>query len=234
MNSKKFKHMSKDEVFERWQQRFDRILTELMYPTRRKFWDIQEMFKTNEKLYAIGSQPYEWILGIWGRDAVMGIRRELDDDRNTIALGSMLDEMTERPQVLNRRRFLSFLRPNEEEYIIRVNNEAFDNWGTVKRSGGSLEDYLDLAGIKADREALDATAKPVLEYANRLVAHRTPIDKLGLTIGEINKAIDAFEPIVQKYHVILTGKALAQIEPSNVGDDWKEVFTFPWYIPRMQ
>ncbi len=232
--AKKFQHLSNDEVFARWQARFNRIHDELKYlfTTRRKFLEVQEMFQTNERLKEIGSQPYQWILGMWGRDVVIGVRRELDSNKNNIAFGSMLDEMAECPEVLTRERYLSFLKTTEK-FIIDSHNKAFDKWGVKKQNGSPATDYLDPSGIRADREELNATAAPVLEYANRIVAHRTPLEQpLQVTVGQVNAALDAFEKPFQKYHVIVTGRALERIEPNNVGDDWKETFTFPWYSSR--
>jgi hypothetical protein len=95
MATQRLRDLTDDEAFARWQERFDQIHKELMYlmTTRRKFEDIREMFNKNERLNKIGSQPYRWLLGIWGRDAVIAVRRELDDDKNTICLGTLLDEM---------------------------------------------------------------------------------------------------------------------------------------------
>ncbi|MGE3843793.1 MAG: hypothetical protein AB7I50_19650 [Vicinamibacterales bacterium] len=226
--------MTDDEVFARWQERFDRILTELTYvfENRRKFRDIQTMFQTNERLIKIGSQPWEWMLGHWGRDTVMAIRRELDDNRNTISLGAILDEMAERPTVLTRRRYFSFAPVSAD--VERVLNEQFDRYGIVSPTADRMDDHIAPAGIQADRMAMMDAAGEVLEYANRLIAHRTPINEMPMTVGDVTRAIDAMEPVVKKYFVILTGNTLLGIEPTNMGDDWKEVFTFPWYEPRVE
>ncbi len=231
MVEKKLREMTDDEVFARWQKRLDRVQTELTYlfATRRKFFDIQEMFGSNEELNAIGSQAYEWLLGIWGRDAVMAVRRELDNDSNTIAFGTLLDEMADRPRVLTRRRYLSFLKKGDED-LKHAFNEEFERYRILRPNKNRGDDHLNPDGIASDRRDLNEAAQPVLEYANRLIAHRTPIDKLALTVRDVNKAIDAIEPIFKKYHVLLTGKALHAVEPENIGDDWTDVFKFPWCV----
>lgn len=228
--AKKLREMTDDEVFARWQERFDRILTELHYvfENRRKFRDLQGMFDTNKELKERGSQAWEWLLGHWGRDVVIAVRRELDDDRNTISLGALLDEMSERPQVLARKRYLGFLKPTDDNWLTRNFNEGFDAYGIVKVAD-TKDDYLDPKGVLQDRRALNDAAAPVLEYANRLTAHRTPVGKLELAVGEVNAALDAIEPVVKKYYPLLTGNSLDGLEPSQMGDDWKDMFLFAWH-----
>lgn len=232
MSRSALRRLSNDEVFKRWQDHIDLILTELMYlfENRQKFRELQQMFQDNKRLNEIGSQPYEWLLGHWGRDAVIAIRRELDSDRNTVSFGALLDEMAERNNVLTRKRFLGPLgEPGAEKFLVDTNNQTFDSWGVVSRTSNSLEDYLSSDGITADRILLNKAAAPVLKYANQLVAHRTPVGTLPMTVADIHTAFDAIEETFKKYFVIVTGRALVDILPSNVGDDWKDVFTFPWY-----
>ena len=232
MSRSTLRKLSNDEAFKRWQDRIDLILTELMYvfENRQKFRELQQMFHDNKRLNEIGSQPYEWLLGHWGRDAVIAIRRELDSDRNTISFGALLDEMAERNNVLTRKRFLGPLaQPGAEKVLVDADNEHFDKWGVVSRTKNSLEDYLTSDGIIADRASLNKAAAPVLKYANQLVAHRTPVGTLPMTVKDIHTALDAIEDVFKKYFIILTGRQLMDILPSNVGDDWKDAFTFAWY-----
>jgi len=42
------------------------------------------------------AKAWEFLL-LWDREAVIAVRRELDDDTNVISLGALLDEMAERP-----------------------------------------------------------------------------------------------------------------------------------------
>lgn len=109
---KRFKDLTDDEVFARWRERLEKVHNELMYlaTTRRRFKDVEELFADNKRLHAIGSQPYRWIQGMWGRDAVIAVRRELDDDANTICFGTLLDEMASRPKVLTRARYMNFMK----------------------------------------------------------------------------------------------------------------------------
>jgi hypothetical protein len=230
MPNRHLRGLSAEEIYARWQERFERVRLELtfLFSIRRKFQQVEAMFQDNARLNAIGSQAWEWLLLLWGRDAVMAVRRELDDDTNTISLGTLLDEMAARPEILTRRRYMAHMT-GCDQMVVKSNDEAFTLFGVTRSATDRMDDYLDPAGIRADRNALDAAAKPVLDYANRMVAHRTPVEELAMSVADIHAALDAMEPVVKKYHVILSGSSLMSIEPMEVGDDWREAFTFPWY-----
>lgn len=227
MASKHFQNLPDEEVWARWQERVERIRHELhyVYTNRNKFRIMTKMFEQNAKLKAIGGQVFEWLFYQWARDAIIAVRRELDPDSNTVSLGCLLDEMAERPEVLTRRRYLGRIT-DESDFRWGMLNPVFEGYGLIK-AADSMGDYLDPAHIRKDRNALDAECKPVKEYANRMLAHRTPIEEMPLTIGQLNKAIDAFEPIFVKYYAIVKGASLIGLEPSIIGD-WTAPFRIPW------
>src|SRR5713101_4089107 len=106
MASKEVMQMPADELYARWQEQIKRIYTETVYlfTTRHRFRCVQEMFRDNAALNKIGGDLYGWLTGMWGRDAIIGVRRELDDQAGTINLVNLLHEIEARPDVLTRRR----------------------------------------------------------------------------------------------------------------------------------
>jgi len=230
MANRHLRGLTDDEIYARWQERFERVRLELtfLFSVRRKFRQVQAMFTDNKRLNAIGSQAWGWVLLLWGRDAVMAVRRELDDDTNTISLGTLLDEMAARPDVLTRRRYMAHMTGCDET-LIHLNDEAFTKRGIIASASDRTGDHLDPAAILADRDGLVGAASPVIKYANLMVAHRSPVEGLEMTVEDIHVALDAMQPVVKKYHVLLSGSALTAIEPTEVGDDWREAFTFAWF-----
>src|SRR5437868_7099298 len=189
MASKRFYNLSDEQVWTRWQERIERIRHELhyVYTNRNKFRIMTEMFENNPKLKAIGGQVFEWLFHQWARDAIISVRRELDPDSNTVSLGCMLDEMVERPHVLTRRRYVGRIA-DTSDFRWKMLNTVFDEYGLIKATD-SMDDYMDAVYIQNDRDALDAECSPVKNYANRMLAHRTPIEEMPLTIGQLNRAI---------------------------------------------
>lgn len=231
MSNRHLRTLTQDQIFGRWKARFERVKLELTYlfEIRRKFRDVESMFRDNPRLAGTGSQAWEFLFLLWGRDAVMAIRRELDDDKNVISLGALLDEMAERPEVLTRRRYLGMI-PSDRAWLIEANDQAFSKRGVVRPTNDAMDDHLDPVHVRADRKALEVAAAPVLAYANQLVAHRSPVEGLAVSAHHIHDALDAMEPVVKKYYVLMNGSALTQLEPVNVGDDWRDLFTFPWFV----
>src|SRR4051812_4460235 len=72
--------MPADDLYRRWQGFIERIYKETVYifTSRHKFREVEKLFVENPSLHETGGDVYEWLFGMWGRDALMGIRRELD------------------------------------------------------------------------------------------------------------------------------------------------------------
>lgn len=226
MASKKLKSLTDDEVWARWNERMTRVRHELHYvfSTRKKFRDVTATFENNDDLKAIGGEVYQWLFFMWARDIVIAVRRELDSDTNAICLGRLLDEMAQRPKVITRRRFLDGIP--EEDFKFKMLSVTFDGHGVVK-AADAMDDNLDPAGIANDRKHLLKVAKPVLAYANQLIAHRSETEEVPITLGEVNGAVDEIETVFLKYYAIINGPALMGLEPSIIGD-WMKPFRIPW------
>jgi hypothetical protein len=146
------------------------------------------MFRDNKELGNVGGNVYRWLLGMWGRDAVMSIRRELDNQAGTINLITMMHEIEARPDVLTRRRYLAFIKSTEIEFMPELMSRGFDKLGGVCVVGGTKDPHDDILAperIRADRKELQEKTKKAFDYAQRIVSHRTPIDSLELTVGDI-------------------------------------------------
>lgn len=232
--SQELKKLSDGKVWTRWKERMKRVRHELhyVYSTRRKFNDVTSLFQNNEKLKSIGGEVYDWMFRMWARDIVIAIRRELDSDTNTVCLGRLLDEMAQRSKVITRARYLGDIP--EDDFKYRMLWQTFDGFGIVRQSDTApLTDSLDPAGIAADRQRLVRVAKSVLAYANQLVAHRSETEHVPVTLGDVNRTVDAIEEIFIKYYAIIVGPSLMGLEPSLIGN-WMAPFEIPWLVTEEQ
>src|SRR5262245_43707224 len=163
-----------------------------------------------------------------GRDIVIAIRRELDNDTNTVCLARLLDEMAQRPKVITSARYLRDIP--EEDFKYQMLWEIFSGFGVIHQNDTApLTDYVDPAGIAADRQRLLKVAKPVLAYANQLVAHRSETEHVPVTLGDVNRTVEAIEEVFVKYYAIIVGPSLVGLEPSII-HDWMAPFAIPWIV----
>jgi len=162
------------------------------------------------------------------RDVVIAIRRELDSDSNTVCLGRLLDEIAQRPKVITRARYLGEIA--EDDFRYRMLWNTFDDFGVISQSAtASLTDYLDPTGISVDRKRLLKVARPVLAYANQLVAHRSETEHVPVTLGDVNRAVEVIEEVFLKYYAIIVGPSVMGLEPSII-HDWMKPFEIPWFV----
>ena len=112
--------------------------------------------------------------------------------------------------------------------------QTFDGFGIVRQSDvASLTDYLDPAGIASDRQRLTRVAKPVLAYADQLVAHRSETEHVPVTLGDVNRTVEAIEEVFIKSYAIIVGPSLMGLEPSLIGN-WMAPFEIPWLVTEEQ
>ena len=74
------KTLSYEQQWAKWENDIRRIYTETVHVFKNRliFREIVEMFKANPDLNAKGGYIWDWINGLYGRDMVLAVRRELD------------------------------------------------------------------------------------------------------------------------------------------------------------
>jgi hypothetical protein len=219
------------DVYARWQEHIEIIKNETIYlfTTRHRFREFTKLFEKNERLHAVGGDLHTWFLGMWGRDSLLAVRREVDGSHKTVNLFQMFQEMRKRPEVLSRARFMAHMDGITEPFRLELQEQAFDDLGITKTASGSPDaDHISVATITADCKELTEKTFKAIEYANRMVAHRTPSDgTLEIKVSDIHDAIDAIEPLLQRWYTILKGVSLTGAT-ATIQFHWMQPFEFPW------
>lgn len=165
--------MPPDDLYARWRGIIERIYRETVYifSTRDRFREVEKLFAENPRLHKTGAHVYEWLFGMWGRDALMGVRRELDGQGGTVNLCHLLHEIKARPDVLTRRRYLAH-DPKGDDFLQRLLNRGFDSFSTLRLDGwkDANDDVIDPARVAADLRELQDKAAVAFNYAQRMVA----------------------------------------------------------------
>jgi hypothetical protein len=236
MTQRNVRKLSPDDLWSEWRQDITRIKNDVyeLFSSRRTFRNLAKVFRNNKRLQETGSYLWEWMRLSYASYVVMRVRRETDEQGNTINLNQLLREIEQRPDVISRRRYLEMLGLEPGSFLIQVNERYFtDEWtgpDTRRDPSDSGSDFIDPGKIAADRKVLQDAVERVREVANKQVAHRARIDVAALRIPEIDQAFDAIEQTLQRYHTLLHGSWIAQAEPAPQFDT-HEVFSFAWIEP---
>jgi hypothetical protein len=236
MAQRRIQEIAADALWREWRRDFETIKqdTHFLFRERRTFRDVVEVFRKNTRLQTCGGHLWDWIRASWVSHVAMRIRRETDEQSNTVNFNQLLREIEARCDVATRGRYFAmlnldanneWLRPMLEETFTRV-------WLPVDSPASTNPaDRVDGARVAADRESLQRAAARVIDVANQHVAHRTRVDVRSLTVPEVDAAFDAIEETLKKYHLLLNGASLMDAEPTPQYDT-HEVFTFPWLEPQ--
>ena len=212
-----------------WSERIERISAETMtlFWSRKLVRAIAHMFETNEDLRNSGGHVWNLLLRLYGRDAVMAIRRELDGQARVVNLFHLLHDMEAHACILTRARYHGLMAGSSVRPVA-IDREFEEKFGGPP-GPGSPEDYVPAESIAGDRVLLQRDTAKVLSYAQRFVAHRTPADVFPLTLQEVDEAIQAVYRCLAKYRTRLTGRTLTEATPVPQYD-WLAPFRLPWVI----
>lgn len=230
--------MSADALFERWRTMADSIASDVLdlMETRQRWRAVNRMFRANPRLNPSQLEltdipAYDWVWHLWGTHALMGIRRELDDQHGVHNLWHLLHEIRDRPEALNRNRFWDHLQVHSLDFEARATADRyFERLGIVAhRSGHGWWDHIDPQRVRRDLKALVVASRPAFRCAQLMVAHRVPKDDVGTDRGEIDRAINAIWSTTKRYHFLLKGEALRAIhyEPEP---EWLKTFDVAWRL----
>jgi hypothetical protein len=237
MAQRKVRDLPADKLWKDWRSDIDEIKQDTyeLFSSRRTFRDVAAVFRGNPRLQEVGGHLWDWMRISYASYVVMRVRRETDEQGNTVNLNQLLAEIEARPEVITRARYFAMLALPPGHFLLESNERYFtDEWtGPSSRPspGNPGADYVDPPRIRDDRDSLQAAVERVKEIGNRQVAHRTRVEVKDLTFPELDATFDAIEKTLKKYYTLLHGATLMQAEPAPQFNT-HAVFTFPWIDPE--
>lgn len=239
MASKEIRDLAPRALVSRWRRNIDMCGDHHLFllNNRAKFRAVLSLFKTNKELNKTGEPVFSWIWRLWGTEALMEIRREMDDQAGVINLRSLLYEMEQRPEAMSRRAYLLQVKreydPDDSERIAEE-SLRFDTFGIVRTGPVRvLSDHVDPAVVRRDRLELEKVTAKAFRYAQLLIAHRTPLDHLELNMTEADQAIDAITKTLDRYIALLEGGPIYPMT-GKLPKNWRRAFKVAWWAPRNQ
>jgi hypothetical protein len=154
----------------------------------------------------------------------MGIRRHVKNKDDSISLMRLLEQIHRCASQFTYDFFLQQF-PTENRYYDRAT--YLELQANTFRHYSGAGTTLSAEIVEQDMEQLQNLGARIEELADRTIAH---LDNRGsdvsVTYGDLDNCIDALDRLVCKYRTLLTGGAMATLEPSILYN-WKRIFTVP-------
>lgn len=211
-----------NQKFEKWNKWLDIIHSEITNLSIYKniFWEVQAIIKNNPKIQK-PSSFYEFLGSSYIALIIMGIRRQIKIDKDSISFAKLLNEISINPEFITRKHFVDIYKENLDELTA---NEEFNDF-----AGGCI-DHVDPQLVKKDLEELTCKGNLLEAYADKIIAHHDKKSPKSLpTFDDVNKYIELLEELMKKYYLLFRAKSLMSILPTYQYD-WKSIFREKWII----
>jgi hypothetical protein len=189
------------------------------------FWEVLEIIRKNPQLQSESSAFYDWMGSTFVHSTTLAVRRQVDQDKNSVSLLRFLMELQKFPDLISREYHRSlYERPDyDKKFADSMARHTYDRHvgvGDANLNTGALQQEID--------SLIDASQK-LHHYADRLVAH---YDTRGLErptpkFEDLTSCLATLEKLVLRYLLLLKGAGQEKLLPTFTYD-WKQVFRIPW------
>ena len=188
------------------------------------FWEVQEIIKANKKIQK-PSSFYKYLGNTYVSHSVIGMRRQLKVDSQSISLARLLTEMAETPKVVSRK----YYKAMYADSVVKDFADKDFNRFAAPRAAHISKDMV-LADLKTLRDA----GRKLEEYADRRVAHRDKRDiKSPPRFKDGDAFIELLDRLYVKYHLLFHAASMDSLMPTYQYD-WKEIFRDPWISSEIE
>lgn len=185
---------------------------------KHTFHEVQRMIRENSKLQ-VSNSFYSYFTSTYVSHVVIGLRRQIKTNPQSISLALLLKELNESPQILSRTYFISLY---EGSVVRDFANKDFDQF--AEPAAAHINPDLVLADLQQLR---NASAKCEV-FADKRLAHRDKREPEFLpTYYEVDACIDLLDKLYIKYCLLFHAKSMVTLLPTWQYD-WKEIFRTPW------
>lgn len=211
--------MSNDKKIQKWKNQLQVIREEVS----NLVWSVdiysetRQIVTDNPKI-STGNRFYEWIMRNYVHATLMGIRRQVDTDRETICLESLLYDMKKYCHLLNRERHIALYDPEMRS----LGDRTFDNLA------GKTKDIFPVEMLEQDLRKLEQIRSLHKKYIDKRICHHDKvkeIEEIG-TFQDLDDAVLILEKIVRSYYLLILAQDLNM--RTNPDCDWKMIFKQTW------
>jgi len=210
-----------DQRFAQWGTWVEAILADVRNVLFQRciFWEVQKIIDANPRIQR-SSAFYGWMGSVYVSSALMGVRRQLDLDQQSISLVRLLTEIIRFPQVLSRDRFVA-LYPSTHPELEEIAHREFDS---LVSPGAT---HIDPSRVREDLTSFQFVAEDHERLATKRLAHLDAIGPPRIpTFAELDGVLDHMGDLVRRYRLLL--KARDEDLLPLLPYDWKKIFRVPW------
>jgi hypothetical protein len=204
----------------KWLKLINEEITQLVI-ARDIFWSVQELIKKNKDIQK-PSSFYEYFANTYIAFIVMGIRRQIKNDQQSISFVRLLSEIADQPQIISREYFKSLYKGSTVEFL------ADNDFNQFCKNPG--DEFISREMVIDDICRLREVARILEDFADKMVAHldkKKP--KIIPSFQNVNEAIDFLDKLYIKYHLMFHAESMETLMPVYQYD-WKQIFDFPWRL----
>ncbi len=193
------------------------------------FWAVQKLIRGNKKIQK-PSSFYQYLGYTYISYIVMGIRRQTKIDQQSISLARLLKDIADNYKKITREYYKELYKNLPISHLVPpgdLGDQDFDEFCSQPGDQNiSMEMPInDLCILRTQCQILE-------DYADKRIAHS---DKRGIKnipkFHHVDESIDMFKKLYIKYHKVLNGPFILDMEPI-FQYDWQAIFDFPWRVKK--
>ncbi len=164
----------------------------------------------------------EWLGMAYADSMVIGVRRLVDTNKQTVSLTRILERVKPRAADFKRAWFVGRLDPTIRDKADRL---------FTKLVGGAFSE-LRRATVQAKQDELKAAVSSILDYANQYVAHTTAQPTVKrITYTDVRLAVVSVFRTLQWLRCIIQSAVMTSPVP-KISTNWLKYFRVPWLAPN--
>ena len=212
-----------DSKLKKWLEWLEIIKAEIQQLVIDKdiFWSVQRLIKNNKEIQK-PSSFYQYLGDTYVSHSVIGVRRQIKNQKQSISFARLLTEIIENPEKISRKYYCGLY---EGSIVADLADGHFDRY--CIRPGDS---YISSVIVENDLKELKQITKIVEEFSDRRIAHRDTRTPENLPkFSEIDASIELLDKLYGKYHLLLYADGMDSLLPTYQYD-WQEIFDSKWRL----
>lgn len=190
------------------------------------FREVFAIIDANAELAKRPSHLFAWMYDNYVERMAMGVRRLRDSRSGTVSIVKLLRRISGDPTVISRKHYRSLFTSSYMPGLNQTDRDAFIDHQYDGLVGAGLQ-RPHVFDLESEMIWLDTFGEPVVEYANKRIAHHDEAPPTEFpTLDDVDAFIEYAEELVRKYIILVGGPAV--YFDANFVYDWLAPLRVPW------